>query len=54
MTRSGNPYTQTTYQPTPVKYLARLDATNWGHGTIAGWKRDLIRMIFMKVYMLVI
>lgn len=30
MTRSGNPYTQTTYQPTPVKYLARLDATNWG------------------------
>ncbi|WP_418213855.1 alginate lyase family protein [Bacteroides difficilis] len=30
MTRSGNEFVKTTYSPSPVKYLARLDATNWG------------------------
>lgn len=30
MTRSGNPYAQPGYMPNPVKYLARMDNTNWG------------------------
>jgi hypothetical protein len=29
LTRVGNPYSQKGYNPSPVKKLARLDATNW-------------------------